>query len=345
MDIVNINIVDQTTPIAQRDLSTILVVATDKAIPYQEASSIDAFTGILPTDPAYTVLENIFKQEAQIVALVGGVYTLAGDMTALLNTLDTDKFFHVVTDTTTADIVDEINNWAGSHEKFFFFTPKIADGITIVDDSAAIAAAQVIADGWNSAFSWVGCHKGTLDTIPEQYDLASGYIGALAPISIGSTTSAFKQVNGCPKNYYAPAAQSAVEAEGNMNWIQNTVGVNIVMEGKTTAGTYLDIEMSKIWLKYKLEESLSSLLIRTSNKGKIPFTLDGRAQIDQALREVCSQAATQGIIVPESVVIYVPTPAELMAVDRASRIWKNIKITATVQGAVHVIEITFVLNV
>lgn len=178
----------------------------------------------------------------------------------------------------------------------------------------------------------------------EQYDLASGYIGQFAPLDVGSTTGAFKQVNGVPVNYYSKPNQARAEATNKLNWIQPHAGATLVMDGKTTFGTYFDNEVGKVWLEAKLQEALGALLVRTNRYAKLPFTLDGKALIDTTIREVVRLAETQGFLVPGTTSIEIPNPNQLPVNDKGNRIWAGIKVSSTIQGAVHQLKITYVLS-
>lgn len=178
----------------------------------------------------------------------------------------------------------------------------------------------------------------------EQYDLASGYIGQFAPLDVGSTTGAFKQVNGVPVNYYSKPNQARAEATNKLNWIQPHAGATLVMDGKTTFGTYFDNEVGKVWLEAKLQEALGALLVRTNRYAKLPFTLDGKALIDTTIREVVRLAETQGFLVPGTTTIEIPNPNQLPVNDKGNRVWAGIKVSSTIQGAVHQLRITYVLS-
>ena len=178
----------------------------------------------------------------------------------------------------------------------------------------------------------------------QQYDLASGYIGQFAPIEIGATTSAFKQVNGMPVNYYSVPNQAKTEATNRLNWIQSSYGLSITMDGRTTFKSYLDNEVGKVWLKIKLNEALGGLLVRTNRYAKIPFTNIGKALIDSTLREVIALAERQGFLTPNTTVINIPNPAQIPVNDKGIRTWSGIEVISTIQGAVHQLKVTYVLN-
>ncbi len=343
-EIVKIIIQDQTQALATRDLNTILVLSVTKAIAYQEASDITSFTGVVSTDAVYTQLENVFKQYSQMVALYGvNGGAVDADVTASLNELDKDNFTFVVMDSLDTTLVEEVKDWCSTNEKFFGFTPAIANGTTIADDATAIGNAITLANSWNDPKAIILCHKGTLDATPKQYDYASAFMGRFAPVALG-TTSAYKQTVGTPINMYSNSDITTLFNSDKINGLRKSMGVYFNWEGRTTFGTYLDNEYNKLWLKVKLQEALTGLLIRTNESSKLGFDLDSKTKIHNEIQNVVTQAENGKIIVVNSTTITVPSPDELPINDKGERVWTNIKVSSIIVGAVHRMEVTYLLT-
>ncbi|MGL5049614.1 MAG: hypothetical protein ACRC6E_03160, partial [Fusobacteriaceae bacterium] len=104
----------------------------------------------------------------------------------------------------------------------------------------------------------------------------------------------------------------------------------------------LDITHGKYWLKNKLRAELSMLLM---NRDKVPFTTTGRTLIMDAIDKVVRAGDAQGIIIADETEIRIPNPLDLLTNDRANRIWNGIEIETRIQGAVHTLDVKFILNV
>lgn len=326
MEIININFEDRTAPVSQFGLKKILVYTKAKNVVYAEGDTTAAFTGLTASDPAYKAISAILAQGKQTVAVFGD--DTHGVEDALNSIAGKDFFFLCPVGLTVAEYV-EASTWATSNERIMKCTPLFS---TSVADVAAMKASM------NSESSEVYAHKGTVGG--EQVYFAAAVTGLEALKDPGSYTLAMKSPNTVPLNEYAPSDETILLA-AKINILTEEYGKAIVQQGTTTAGTYADVTRSKFWLKYRLKEELAQMFM---GRDKVPFTVEGKVLIEDAINKVMAVADGMGMIVIEETKVDVPNPLDLLTNDRANRKWNGITIETRIAGAAHELGISFILN-
>ena len=166
---------------------------------------------------------------------------------------------------------------------------------------------------------------------------------------IGSITWKWLTPSGvAAANYSLPQLQ-AIRA-GNCQTFAERSGVIYSDEGITTGGEFLDVIMSRDYIKARLGEAIFGLLIRSK---KVPFDDTGGMMIESVMRDVFRQAGKDGIIAKavseedkeksdEGDYMYtvtVPQRSDVPDNDRAARKWSGITFSFTIAGAVHRVDI------
>lgn len=153
---------------------------------------------------------------------------------------------------------------------------------------------------------------------------------------VGSTTWAFKQLNGVSATNHSENVITALDAK-NVNFYRTVAGVNITDSGKMVGGSWVDETVGTRWLTARIQEAVFGLLVRTK---KVPYTSAGVTMVEAQIRSVLNQAITNGLISPAPAYT-VTSPNVLTASinDKANRILGDFSFVATLQGAVHKVVI------
>lgn len=153
---------------------------------------------------------------------------------------------------------------------------------------------------------------------------------------VGSTTWAFKQLNGVSATNHSENVITALDAK-NVNFYRTVAGVHITDSGKMVGGEWVDNIVGTRWLTARIQEAVFGLLVRTK---KVPYTSAGVTMIEAQIRSVLNQAVTNGLISPAPAYT-VTSPNVLVASinDKANRTLQTFSFVATLQGAVHKVVI------
>lgn len=327
-DIINITFEDRTKPLTDVGLNKILVVTKSKTFAYKEVNTVDGVSELVSSDTGYQLLEMIFAQNKQDVAVFGDTDLSNTNVAEKLNPIAQKDFFFVVSDLTSEEEIKALATWATSHDKVFIGTP---DKDTTAEQTVKLAKAV------NSSNVALYKHKSPTKNV----FLSAAITGYMSPKPAGSATWALKSPNLVPLEYF-PLADENSMIKGNVNVWAEELGRGITKGGKTTDGSYIDITQGKYWLKNKLRAELSLLLM---NRDKVPFTSEGKALILSAIEPVITAGDRQGIIIRDETTVRIPDPLELLTNERANRKWSGIEIETRIQGAVEALDVKFILNV
>jgi hypothetical protein len=225
--------------------------------------------------------------------------------------------------------------WAETQKKIFFMSSAEADILTSADTDIA-----TFMQGQNYDRTSVIYHTNDI-TVYQPAWIETGWPGARLPFDPGSQTWAFKTIAGVA-SYNLTSAQRTNALAKNANIYTETAGVDITEQGVVASGEYIDIIRGIDWLESRLQEDVFSLLVNTD---KVPFTDEGITQVSGIVQAVLEEAAAQGILVLDSIVLTVPLASEVSTANKTARILPDIEFTATLQGAIHKVEITGVVTV
>jgi hypothetical protein len=175
---------------------------------------------------------------------------------------------------------------------------------------------------------------------PDLY-FSAGWNGEALPRDAGSQTWAFKTIAGLTFAEFTSAQRTAALGK-EANIYERVAGVNITEFGTVGSGEYIDIIRGIDWLESRLQEEIFSILV---NVDKVPYTDAGVQLIEGAVRGVLDEAARQGLLVGESIEVTVPKVADVSSIDKANRLLPDVEFTATLQGAIHKVEVSGVVTV
>lgn len=189
-DIINITFEDRTKPLTDVGLNKILVVTKSKAVQYKEVNTVSGVSELVSTDTGYQLLEMIFAQNKQDVAVFGDTTLSSANITDKLNPIAQKDFFFIVSDLTSDEEVKALAQWATSNDKIYIGTP---DKDTDADKSVQLAKAI------NSSNVALYKHKSPTKNVW----LSAAITGLMSPKAAGSATWALKSPNLVPLEYFS----------------------------------------------------------------------------------------------------------------------------------------------
>ncbi|MEW6525085.1 MAG: DUF3383 family protein [Spirochaetota bacterium] len=291
--------------------------------------------GFVSTDPEYKMAALIFAQSPCPSEIAVHIHDAATDIDDALDTLvlTHNDWYGLLITSRDADDLHTAGTWALGHEKLFIGCTASPTALT---DRNNIREAYVIHD------------KAT--DYPE-----AAWAGLCFPQSIGSITWKWKSPTGVVASSFTLTQLNAIR-DGKGQTFSERSGIVYSDEGITTGGEYIDVIMSRDYIKARLGEALFALQTRV---GKIPFDDYGGAMLEATIRDVLRQAGKQGIIakaVSEAdkklsdegeymYQVYVPPRSEVPANDRAERKWTGITFSFALAGAVHKTQISGTITI
>lgn len=228
----------------------------------------------------------------------------------------------------------EISAMAAAIETLFkIYLPTTFDADILLAGSSDIGSVLQAADYARTALSW---HE-----TPGYTDLGSGWAGKNLPQDPGSLTWKFKSVTGVAFSLLTPDELSKLSAKNVNNYVRKA-GNNMMQEGVTASGEFIDITRGIDFITARLQENIYAQLI---NLPKIPFTDPGIAVVENEVRGVMDLGISQGIFAADPApVVTVPAAADVDTNDKANRLLPDVRFTATLAGAIHFVEVNGVVT-
>lgn len=325
-----------TKPLTQQGFSKILVLG-ERTSPntlighYGEYADLASMVsaGFASSDAEYKMAAMIFAQSPrpnQIAVHVHDASTDIDDALDALVQLHNDWYGLLITSRDAGDL-HTAGGWALGNEKLFIGCTSSTDALT---GRSNIREAYLI---HNNA-----------DLFPE-----AAWAGLCFAQQIGTITWKWKSPTGVSASNFTLTQLNTIRTNKGQTFSERS-GIVYSDEGITTGGEYIDVVMSRDYIKARLGEALFALQMKV---GKIPFDDSGGAMLENSIREVLRHAGKLGIIAraiseedkklsDEGEYMYtvnVPARSEVPENDRAERKWSGITFSFTLAGAVHKTQI------
>lgn len=354
--IVNVVIDVQTASVAQTSFGTPLVAAafaatyvTDfgRAQEYGSLSEMAA-AGFATSHPAYLAVAAIFRQDPRPATVVVGRRAITGDaggadanwadaLTAIQAANDSWYFTIVVPASTgTADAeVSEVSAWVESASSpKIHFAQSSAAGI-LSPSSTTDVAATLKAAGYKRTALMYRAAANLADNAP------AGWTGEGAPFAPGSSTWCYKSIAGSAVDALGTTAKNAVHGK-NANTYTLVAGANITQQGKVASGEWIDVVIGIDWLKARLQETVYGAFVANRKIGQDDGGITIVAGLVQGILE---EAGRKGILQLDSIKLTVPKYADIPQADKIARKLPDVKFSALLQGAIHLVEIQGTVSV
>jgi len=229
------------------------------------------------------------------------------------------------------DEVKAEGGWVQTRRKFFVGGCMNQD--QIVSGSSDLSSYMKNQGYTRSALFWNDGHMDHDD---------AALLGMWLPFQPGSETVKFKTLAGVGATKLTDSQLAQLRAK-NTNFYINVAGVNIVEEGKTCQGEFMDVIRFVDWLYARMQEAIFAVLTQTS---KVPFTDPGIAQIESAIRSVLQRGVqVGGLAASPQFTVTVPKAADVDTVNKGARILPDVFFTGTLAGAIHNLVISGTVSV
>ena len=174
----------------------------------------------------------------------------------------------------------------------------------------------------------------------------AAWLGRMLPTEPGSSNWSYKSLIG-PVSDKLTSAETNFLFSNHVNTYETINGVPIIRQGYVASGEYIDIIRGIDWLRVRMQEAVYLLLI---NNAKIPFTDEGGAIIESAMRSVLTIGANNGLIAQDAngngiFTVTAPLVANIPEINRIDRFFSDIKFTARLAGAINKVGIEGNLSV
>jgi hypothetical protein len=347
-DIVAISITRTTQAVKQANFGIIMLV--DEFDPDPGASPpftgrVKEYSGDILTalsDDGYTSGDYVYEAATSILSQnpvvdkikVGAKYITTdadANWTDALNAIyaDDPDFYGLSTVSTTVSDQEDIADWAETKKILYGISSDSAD---VIDGTSTTDIAYYVSNN-NLDRSFVYYHS------DGEY-IAEAAMGERFPKDPGSGTWKFKSLSGIASDDFSASERTAA-LDKNCNIYVERGGVDMVEEGTVGSGEYIDIMRGIDWLESEIETVIFSELINTE---KIPYTDDGVTTIEGLLKQALDEGVQNGVIA-EGYEVSVPEVSDISSVDKSARLLPDVEFSATLQGAIHKIEISGVVSI
>lgn len=170
--------------------------------------------------------------------------------------------------------------------------------------------------------------------------IAEGAMGERFPKDPGSGTWKFKTLVGID-SYSLTTSQRSVALAKNANIYIERAGIDMTEEGTVGVGEFIDVIRGIDWLESRIQEIIFAQLV---NLEKIPYTDDGVTLIEGLLKQALNEAVRNSVITDDYTVT-VPKVADVSSSDKANRILPDVEFTATLQGAIHFVQVSGIVSI
>ena len=343
-DIVDVQITRGTRTITRAGFGTLLVIVneTDGVATHGfRTKTYSNLTGVaedfITSDFAYKAAAAYFAQTPSPQFLKIGIFDDGvaeadsdySDAYAKIKAIDAD-FYAVMSDTRDATESDALATTVAADEKLYGVASSDSD---ILNGASTTDIAYVLSNGTQErAF--------VLYSTDEAEAPEAAWFGKMLPTDPGSATWSFKNLATISADNLT-SAQAQEVFDKNANTYEAIAGQNITRYGTVATGEFIDVIRGIDWLTARMAEQIYFRLVNTQ---KVPYTRAGQAIIEADMKLVLETAVTRGVITPDYV-IEMPAISSISEIDRAARYMPDIKFSATLQGAIHTLQIRGTVSV
>lgn len=301
--------------------------------------NLDGSIQITSTNPSSTfsisVTPDILTiQKGMVIQTLVGSDPVEDDLTTI-NNINSDWYALISTERELQTVLD-IAEWVETRIKLFG-TASADPTIINVDagvDNTSIAA-RLNQNGYIRSF--VMYHQDAAFDYPE-----AAWFGRVLPLEPGSETWKFKTLNTISYSNLTTTQQNRAFAK-KCNTYQFVGGVGMTANGTTAQGEYIDIVRGIDWLTATIQRFVFAILV---NNPKVPYTDAGITAVQAEVMRALSLGVSNNFIASDpEYIVTVPKAADVPSVDKANRILRNVRFTATLSGAIHATFIKGVVSV
>lgn len=318
---------------------TDLINAVPQVVPVSATNngdgSIDIISDNLTNSFSLSVNPEVLGiQKGLIVLPLTAVNAVADDLTAINNANST--WYALIATTRDVATVKAIAAWVEARIKLFGTASSNADIINVPagTDTTSIAA---FLNQAGYVRSFVMYHQDAALDFPE-----AAWFGRVLPLEPGSETWKFKTLAGISySNLTTTQSNNALNKKANT--YEFVAGVGITANGTVAQGEYIDTIRGIDWLTSRIQEFVFSVLVQNP---KVPYTDAGITVIQsEVMRALALGVANDFLTNDPAPIVTVPRAADVSPTDKANRILRDVKFTATLAGAIHAVVIRGTVSV
>jgi hypothetical protein len=316
-----------------------LINAIPQVVPVTATLNLDDTIELIADDLtqpfSLTVSNEVMSiQKGMIIQPLVAANPVADDLTAINNANST--WYALIATTRDLATVKAIAAWVEARIKLFGTASSDADIINVPagTDTTSIAA---FLNQLGYVRTFVMYHQDADFDFPE-----AAWFGRVLPLEPGSETWKFKRLNGISySNLTTTQSNNALAKKANT--YEFVGGVGITANGTVAQGEYIDIVRGVDWLTARIQEFVFSVLV---NNPKVPYTDAGIAVIQaEVMRALALGVSNDFLASDPAPLVTVPKAADVPPADKANRILRNVKFTATLAGAIHAVVIRGTVSV
>lgn len=258
---------------------------------------------------------------------------VATDLAAIL--LQDDTWYALHTTFNSKDYVLAAAAWVESNTKLYLVDVNETEAINV-------AVGSTPGDTLYALFQLTYNRTvGSYYSIPSSM-FSAAWMGRVLPDEPGSETWKFKTLAGIVPMRLTSTQRTNLRAR-KANSYTTIAGVNKTWEGTVAGGDlgFIDVTRGLDWLEDDMAKSVFEAL---AGEEKIPYTDAGIAVIRSEVKSSLKRAAARTIIA-DDFEISVPKVAAISQADKALRKLPDVKFTATLQGAIHSVQILGTVSV
>lgn len=249
--------------------------------------------------------------------------------------------FHI-TDFKTKEDVTAAITWAESNKKLFAFE------YTDINECPVTNVAKYY---YSYGFFGGNAEGYTTDAQPKENEyIALAVMAKCFGYDPGTESWNYKELVGITPSILSSTEKATLKSL-NINTFLRYAGTGVTNGGLTLAGEWIDVIRFRDWLKREMQKNIFNAL-RTAKK--VPPTDAGIGMIEGKMLETLLKGQTVGGIcateydadgneIPGFKVV-VPKASDLTAEEKQSRKLSGCTFTARLLGAIHLVEVTGVLN-
>lgn len=318
---------------------TDLINAAPQTVPVTATNngdgSIDISSDILTDTFSISVSPEILNvQKGLIVLPLTAVNPVADDLTAIND--ENNSWYALISTSRDVPTVKAIAAWVEARIKLFGTASSDPNIINVPagTDTTSIAA---FLNQAGYVRSFVMYHQDAALDFPE-----AAWFGRVLPLEPGSETWKFKTLAGISySNLTTTQSNNALNKKANT--YEFVAGVGITANGTVAQGEYIDTIRGIDWLTARIQEFVFSVLVQNP---KVPYTDAGITVIQsEVMRALALGVANDFLTNDPAPIVTVPKAADVTPTDKANRILRDVKFTATLAGAIHAVVIRGTVSV
>lgn len=251
---------------------------------------------------------------------------IATDLTACND--ESNAWYGLITTFNSEDLIKAAAGFVESSDSKKLY-PAASHDTKIATDAETVAATDVAHDlkALARERTWV-IHHPSNDEFMD-----AGEVGRFFPLQPGSETWRMKTISGATVEDYTETERTNMKAK-YVHFYYDVGGRNVVGgDAKTSSGEYVDVVRGLDWYESELQAKIANIEI---DNDKVPYTNDGIALIEGAVRQQNTEGQNVGLISRDTEpTIEVPDVNDISTEDKQARELNGVITEWTLAGAIH----------